>query len=91
MEPIRSLRRESRAGGESADDGSGLIHFAGFYSLGCVMGFHPRQVDDMSIWEFMCCADGYAQANSPSEDALLTVGEIEALAASIDEPPIWVH
>jgi hypothetical protein len=55
------------------------------------MGFHPRQVDDMSIWEFMCCADGYAQANSPSEDAPLTVGEIEVLSASIDEPPIWVH
>lgn len=28
------------------------------------MGFTPRQVDQMSMWEFLACLDGYAEANS---------------------------
>ena len=27
------------------------------------MGFSPRQVDEMSLWEFVACADGYAEAH----------------------------
>ncbi|WP_165784339.1 hypothetical protein [Zhengella mangrovi] len=25
------------------------------------MGFTPRQVDEMPVWEFMACRDGYAE------------------------------
>ncbi len=31
------------------------------------MGFAPRDVDDMTLWEFQCCEDGYRKAHS-SED-----------------------
>lgn len=40
------------------------------------MGFTPQQVGDMSVWQFMSAADGYAKANSaednekPDEDFL---------------------
>lgn len=40
------------------------------------MGFTPQQVGDMTMWQFMAAADGYAKANSsedsepPSEDFL---------------------
>lgn len=27
------------------------------------MGFTPAQVDEMSVWEFTACVDGYAEAN----------------------------
>lgn len=27
------------------------------------MGFSPRDVDDMTLWEFQCCVDGYRQAH----------------------------
>lgn len=28
------------------------------------MGFTPAQVDEMSLWEFASCAEGYRRANS---------------------------
>lgn len=31
------------------------------------MGFPPRDVDDMTLWEFACCADGYRQAHQTEE------------------------
>lgn len=27
------------------------------------MGFRPRDVDEMSVWEFTSCVDGYVEAN----------------------------
>lgn len=27
------------------------------------MGFRPRDVDEMGLWEFMACLDGYVEAN----------------------------
>lgn len=27
------------------------------------MGFTPAQVDEMSIWEFLCCLEGHRQAH----------------------------
>lgn len=33
------------------------------------MGFTPRQVDEMSLWELTACADGYAKANGASTKA----------------------
>lgn len=31
------------------------------YGLGAKMGFTPRQVDGMTTWELMACADGFAE------------------------------
>lgn len=40
------------------------------------MGFTPRQIDEMSIWEISQCIDGYNLANG---------GEPETEAPSFDE------
>lgn len=39
------------------------------------MGYSPRQVDEMSLWEFGCVVEGYKRAN----------GFEEALPAMDDE------
>mgnify|MGYP005994845155 CR=1 FL=1 len=31
------------------------------------MGFTPREVDAMSLWEFMACCDGFRSANGGSK------------------------
>jgi hypothetical protein len=31
------------------------------------MGYSPRDIDDMTLWEFDCCLAGYRKAHS-SED-----------------------
>lgn len=33
------------------------------------MGFCPRQVDAMTLWEFMACVDGWKAANQTDEQA----------------------
>jgi hypothetical protein len=32
------------------------------------MGFTPRQVDEMSFWEFLATRDGWLEANCPPDD-----------------------
>ncbi|MCX5478449.1 hypothetical protein OSH08_05505 [Kaistia geumhonensis] len=32
------------------------------------MGFTPRDVDDMSFWEFAACVDGFNTANGAEPD-----------------------
>lgn len=32
------------------------------------MGFTPRQVDEMSLWEFAACTEGYRRAHSTEEE-----------------------
>lgn len=32
------------------------------------MGFSPREVDSMSLWEFSACVDGYNIANGGEEE-----------------------
>lgn len=31
------------------------------------MGFTPAQINDMSLWEFAACTNGYRRAHSPEE------------------------
>lgn len=40
------------------------------------MGFTPRQVDDMSLWEMAACVEGYTKANG---------GEVKPAAPSVEE------
>lgn len=39
------------------------MKFSAFYASGQVMGFTPRDVDQMTIWEFNACYDGWKIAN----------------------------
>lgn len=32
------------------------------------MGFSPREVDAMSLWEFRCCSAAWEKANVPPDD-----------------------
>ena len=34
-----------------------------------MLGFDPRQVDRMSLWEFTACAEGYMVANGVKKAA----------------------
>jgi hypothetical protein len=43
----------------------------------------------MSIWEFGAAFGGYVKANSTEEKGAITSEEAKALAAFIDEPPVW--
>lgn len=31
------------------------------------MGFTPRQVDEMSLWEFVACCDGFSEAQGAKQ------------------------
>jgi len=33
------------------------------------MGFTPRDVDDMTLWEFNCCVEGYRKAHAAEKEA----------------------
>lgn len=32
------------------------------------MGFGPRDVDDMTLWEFQCCVEGYRKVHSTEKE-----------------------
>ena len=32
-----------------------------------MLGFTPRQIDDMTVWELSACIEGYRQANGGEE------------------------
>jgi hypothetical protein len=33
------------------------------------MGFTPSDIDDMTLWEFDCCYEGYQKAHQTEEQA----------------------
>jgi hypothetical protein len=35
--------------------------------MGAAMGFTPREVDEMTLWELSACIDGYNEANSADD------------------------
>lgn len=43
----------------------------------------------MSLWQFHAAVGGYVKANSSEEDKGITTDQAAALAAWIDEPPVW--
>jgi hypothetical protein len=34
-----------------------------------VVGYSPRDIDDMTLWEFACCMEGYRKAHASEEEA----------------------
>lgn len=43
------------------------MRFAAVYGAGAVIGFTPREVDQMSMWEFMAAVEGWIKANTSDE------------------------
>jgi hypothetical protein len=41
------------------------------------MGFSPREVDAMSLWEFHAAADGYLRANGAAKAAAPSADEFD--------------
>lgn len=50
------------------------------------MGMSPRQVDDLSLWQFSAASDGYADAHSTSDGAM-SEDEIAVAEAALDAAP----
>ena len=57
-------------------------------AIGGAVGWTPREIDDLSLWEFRASIGGYAKANTSAKDQLSSE-QVAALSASLDEPPIW--
>jgi hypothetical protein len=53
-------------------------------------GLSPRQVDELSLWEFTAAIAGWNKAQGDEKGAQpLTVEEFDALADWLDAPPAW--
>jgi hypothetical protein len=56
------------------------------YGLGAAIGFTPRQLDDMTMWELAACVDGVNYANNPEPKLEPpTNEEFDAMLAAWDE------
>jgi hypothetical protein len=51
------------------------------------MGLSPQQVGDMSIWQFMACADGYARSKDPNAAKRSNDDAFEDIEAMFDAAP----
>ena len=49
---------------------------------GAVMGYTPREVGDMSLWQFAAAIDGVNKANSGNKPQAPTADEFEAMKAA---------
>lgn len=68
-----------------------MIDFRDLYGLGVVMGFSPQQVGEMSLWQFMACADGWARANSPDAAKITNDDDEAGVRALYDAAPMYLH
>lgn len=50
------------------------------------MGFSPRDVDDMSLWQFFACLDGWNAAHGGEKKAM-SDAEFEAASRAYDAFP----
>jgi len=48
------------------------------------LGYTPRQVDEMTLWEFDACVEGYAAAHKSGEDAPPPMDDSELSELGID-------
>jgi len=53
------------------------LRFAAIYGTGAVIGLTPREVDQLSMWEFMAAVEGWIKANT-TEESSGTLGSKEA-------------
>lgn len=59
------------------------MHFADFYRSGVIMGFSPREVDAMSLWQFQAAIAGWIEAHGGESG--LSVAEFRELSDMIDQ------
>lgn len=58
------------SGGKQLDPlPNGATRWSTYYAAGAVMGFPPRDIDDMTLWEFAVCYEGYRKAHASEEEA----------------------
>lgn len=62
--PGGSRGKKTRNGGGDTDE---PIAYSDLYGTGCAIGFTPREVDELTFWEFAACIDGYNRANGADE------------------------
>lgn len=55
------------------------------------MGFTPRQVDDMSLWQFQAAYAGWAEANGATVEEDLSEEDWKAAEAAFDEAPSTIR
>jgi hypothetical protein len=55
------------------------------------MGFTPREVDQMSVWEFNAATGGVMKANTPEDQQGLNTEQIAALASALKDAPATWH
>lgn len=48
------------------------------------MGYTPRQVDDLTVWEFESCLNGYRHAHSSKEEAPPPMGDDDLSALGVE-------
>jgi len=47
------------------------------------MGFTPQEIDQMSVWQYMACVQGYIEANSSDDNKRLDREEYTVMAAQV--------
>lgn len=48
------------------------------------MGFSPRDVDAMTLWEFACCAEGFRKSHSTDKEQAPPMSADDLAAAGIE-------
>lgn len=56
-------KNEGGGGNERASSAADRISFAALYATGQQLGYTPREVDCMTHWELLACADGFKRAH----------------------------
>lgn len=84
----RSAGGTSSGGGEGVSQQpplpNGKTRWSSYYGSGAVMGFSPREVDDMTVWEFIACAEGVKESRKTEEDAPPPMGDEDLAALGIE-------
>lgn len=48
------------------------------------MGFSPRDVDTMTLWEFACCSEGFRKAHETEKETAPAMNGDELAALGIE-------
>src|SRR5215471_3368455 len=70
----RSGRQSRKKSADGGGQGQSIIRDDGryarsvIYGYGAAIGFTPRQIDEMTMWELTACVAGFNRANSADAD-----------------------
>lgn len=60
-------KKEGAAEKERDEDGTFRLDFGAIYGTGAVIGYSPREVDQLSLAELFAAIDGWKKANCPDD------------------------